>query len=237
MKCFYEYKGKFCAFILTLCLYCATAYSAPLLEQTLLARAEESVEDNNFVALYDLEPAALMAAEGKASRKGDKLSLRLRNTKVVDHVNSPECKSDNEEYAIMMCVSYSLIAYLPSVSRFLYQVSNDENHTYWLVDDNDGTEIQFNAIPLFSPDRAFFLLIYKDGPEFAYNLVIMRRTGREYKLDWQGNPRPKDKEPDYRFLRWKGNNKVCVTAEGEMYCMVHSDDGWKVSGPKNIVAH
>jgi hypothetical protein len=209
---------------------------ATLSEQSLLARAEALVEENNFSAINDFEPSALKASGGRAIRKGSKLSLRLRNNRVVDYVNSPECKSD-EPLINVSCQTVSLIAYIPSAGRFLYYSYYDENNTFWFVGDNDGTEVQFNAVPLFSPNHEYFLLIYKDDPKFGYSLVIMRSSGREYIIDWQGNPRHKDKEPDYRFLRWKENDKVCVTAESDMYCMVHFANGWKVTGLKNVMTH
>lgn len=222
---------------------CATAFSAPLSEQSILTLAQIAFEKDSTAAVRDLEPMALEMAGGRASRKGGTLVLHRLNNQIIEYRNAPECgHTETEE----RCRLYTLVAYIPSVNKFLVLLSTYEGAEYILIDETDGTEARYSVMPLFSPGRKYILLTYVNDSELNFMLRIMRRSGRGYVLDWQGEPGTEGGSyTDYKLLTWSGDDEVCVKAETRLivdymkvikktYCLSHSVKGWKVSSVKGV---
>jgi hypothetical protein len=139
-------------------------------------RLASDCRENALCQARATEHAILAAAQGRAERRGDVLTLHPAHA-------APLIFSDRrdgcETGPVDECVGYALMADAPVshalvVEKFLYEGSN-----ILLIDTGSGKQTALNGLPTFSPDGSEFLVAPFDdendpGPD---NLEIWQRQG------------------------------------------------------------
>ena len=152
-------------------------------EDGLLARARSTYLNDPA-----MEKNALAASQGRATRNGEALLLRLAGSKPLRLAsNTPPC-ADTIDLPVDACLQYSLVADLPSRHAYLVAKSGYEGCAdLLLIDDRSGRRTNFADVPVFSPDGERLLIQNEceaDGSASNNHLEIWRRQSDRWVLEW-----------------------------------------------------
>jgi hypothetical protein len=198
-------------------------------EDKLLAVASAAVAADSLQPLRDIEAQSIVAAEGRAVRIGDALTLALGGGTRTFQDRS-ECRTESEE---ARCELYRLVAYfhqrgLILVAHFFY-----EDLKFILIDVRSGLEVELDGPPVFSPSGKFVLVLVNDT-DVGSTIQMWERTEDGLSLAWQGAP--EDGYAVYRLTDWPEDNALAIEATAWDYdsgtdtttsmTLVHRDEHW-----------
>jgi hypothetical protein len=181
------------------------------------------------------EAGCLRELRGRASRKGDLLTIRLENGTTKTYRDDPKaCKNDDAQH----CISHQLLSYHSEAHVYSIGIQYYEGSSVELLSARTGGVLRLSGVPHFSPDGSRFVVIDNDyaygGP---YDLGIGSAANGALALEWQ---KANGEEPlEWRFQRWVDNDHVALRvfpADTEQKCptdecdalLVRFGNGWIV---------
>lgn len=136
----------------------------------------------------------------KIKRKGGTVHIRLQNGRVKKIINTPISEDDGYFVNGKPVADYRVEAYFPKLGFFVLHKQLYEGDAYLLVSDVDGTQLEVQGYPIFSPDGKRFVSAFDDPydpwPSFDIYAIRGKSIVREFSADvrwpefvvvWHGN--------------------------------------------------
>lgn len=136
-------------------------------------------------------------------RRDRELILKLRRGGAKTLVDTPP----ETEGAFL---HYRFIQYLPTLDTYLIDITTYEGGSSLLVSRADGSELNVDSAPIFSPDRRYFATTYVNLEEGEPAVRIYRVLRPTPKQVW--SLEPDDWGPG--ALRWIGPRRLIVATDG-----------------------
>ncbi len=151
-----------------------------------------------------LEPAAIRSTDGRADRKGNKLTLHFSNGKSHTYITKGDCESLMGE-----CQGYTLLALASPANFFLVHEWFYERTGCLIVDSRTGSETELPDVPYLSPDGGRLLVVSgTDGGGGYWPLQIWRRRGDTAFVEWKQSEAPSKSPTTVSALQWDSNDKI-----------------------------
>ena len=152
-----------------------------------------------------LEAACLREFGKFASRKGDLLTLRLKNGGSKAYRDDAKaCDTDDAR-----CTYYRLAAYHPKAQVYSIWIQYYEGSGFELLSARTGNVLRLSGTPYFSADGTRFIVIDNDyaygGP---HDLAVGSNTNGSLSLEWQQES--KDGPLEWRLQRWIDNDHIAL---------------------------
>jgi len=174
----------------------------------MLATILEKRQDSGDISrVRDLEPAMILAAGGRADRKGGTLTLRFSNGTSRAYINKGDC-----ETLLGMCQAFVLIAFVGTADFFMVSEQFYERNRCLIVDSRTGRETELPDIPYLSPDGDRFLVVNgTDGGGAYWPLQIWRRRGDRAFVQWKQTDRPPNFAVAVTAAEWTRHDRIDLT--------------------------
>jgi hypothetical protein len=176
--------------------------------RTILAATLEKRQDTGDISrVRDLEPAMILAAGGRADRKGGTLTLRFSNGNSRAYITKGDC-----ETLLGMCQAYALIAFVGTANLFMVSERFYERIGCLIVDSRTGHETELPDIPYLGPDGDRFLVVSgTDGGGAYWPIQIWRRRGDRAFVEWKQTDRPPNFDVAVTAAEWTRHDRIDLT--------------------------
>ena len=153
-----------------------------------------------------VEAACLLEFAKRASRKGDRLTLRLENGASKVYRSDPKaCAADD----VQKCTYYRFVGYHAKAQAYSIAIQYYEGRGVELVSARTGNVLRLSGTPYFSADGSRFIVIDNDyaygGP---YDLAIGSTANSSFALEWQQES--KEGPLEWRLQRWIDNDRIAL---------------------------
>lgn len=151
-----------------------TATAPPALDRASENRqlAALAAHTNDTRGLQRLESGVLAHSGQRAVRRNDALVLALPGGAPVVLTTQHNCARPTAE----SCVSYALVADLPSRHAYVVARNYFEGGDFLFIDDRSGRRVQLDGAPFFSPDDRMFATVCNDVEFDCADVQLWNRT-------------------------------------------------------------
>ena len=170
-------------------------------EEAVLKTATAAVGETQ--QLQALEPKALAASRGRATRTGQTLVLRRKKGPTIALKTRNRCESGSSTHE--RCRSFVLMADLPSQHCYVVAVTYYEGLDILLIDDRTGRQTKLRGAPSFAPDGAYFLVVDNNEAYGSLGLELWRRQGDGAEREWTHGNSEDPVEHLTEVVAWAGD--------------------------------
>lgn len=186
------------------------------------------------------EEDCLAKLNGRVSREGDRLRLKLDNgkTKTIEG-NRAACEGEDVD----KCIVYELRAVIPTLKAYVIAYHLYEGGGGAIVSTETGELLNLDTIPEFSPNGEWFV---SAGPDYAhgpsmdpYSVTVWSyRPGASKEVFRYLSPQFRFEH--WEFDGWEGNDRIKLQVQTETVSdpvpdfaaeIVRTREGWKLNRP------
>ena len=149
----------------------------------------------------------ILAARGRADRKGRTLTLHFANGRSRAYTTKGDCEGLEGD-----CRAYALLALVQPADFFLVRDWFYERVGCLLVDQRTGRETELPDMPYLSPDGDRLLVVNgSDGGGGYWPLQIWRRRGDAAFVEWKQSDTPTSLPEVTSVSQWHQDGRIGLT--------------------------